>query len=363
MMNSPTTGRRGLRSQTRGENKPADHHSVEDFDNKLNEERLHGSDESDSGIDRLRQRRSPSDRQTVDDSPGRRQRSPTRKSKPSNRLVNLQSSAKEHKTKKSRKTQKTTKPFTNLKVCAYCMVIIISAVAVYVLAPACSQVLEPKEKQAVFLRKLEELKEIFPKQSKRFWNIIAAAPMQHLKSPSGKESPDRPVVVMLAGQPGTSATISCIAHHLGQLYTIGLSGHEHNIEPVGVNGSHFVNQSPEYAKQMIDTALKNGFDSNSKAVVVHQFDKLPSCSVLLFHSYCENDNAPYTEVAIILTLELDSHVYTIGKEPERLVNNHLERRWLSCPEFEERGKIDAMLSRVANNVALVEKESDGSGKC
>ena len=182
--------------------------------------------------------------------------------------------------------------------------------------------------------------------------------MSHLKS---HHPPERPVVVMLSGQPGTGPTTACIAKHLGILYTKALGGPKHPIQPISVNGSDFVRRNADEAKTKLDDQLASGFDNSSKAAIIHRFDRLPACSILLFHSYCENDNAEYKEVAIILTVEFDESIAmetsSSFKDIDTHVGRHLTRYWSACPDI-QRDKKDAMLSRVANNVALVTEEQN-----
>ncbi|XP_072016558.1 torsin-1A-interacting protein 1-like [Amphiura filiformis] len=358
-MNSPITRRKGLRDMA-AENRKDVNHSLDDDDDKKNEEKVKNlSDEDSNDTDKGRRRHVPA-------SPRARKRDIKHVSGLVPKVTNKGNAREPRQTSRpKRQSTKNTKKADNFlpHVCMFCILlalVVVSVLYMYKGTTAQSQpvvtMVTPNEKLELFLSKLNELKSRFPSQSDRFWSVIASAPMSHFKSAVAGDIPDRPVVVMLAGQPGTSVTTACIAGQLGQLYTTGLGGLGHRIEPVLVNGSDFANVNHDSTKRSIDSQFRYGFDRKSKAAIVHQFDKLPSCSALLFHSYCENDNAPYTDVAIILTLELDSHVYTIRKEVDRLVNEHLAKHWSSCPEFEERGKIEAMLSRVANNIALVAKE-------
>ena len=245
---------------------------------------------------------------------------------------------------------------TNHLFCITCF-IIIPVIAVGILYPKITDIksIQVYVRETAFLNQLNKLRDVFPSQSERFWSIIAAAPMTYLTS---RDPPERPVVVLLVGQPGTDSTTECMATHLGTLYTVALGGSENSVAPVSVNGTHFSWHDGDEAKIKLDTQLMRGFENHSKAAIVHRFDRLPACSVLLFHSYCENDNAKYKDVAIVLTVELEEHAdVTSFKDIDTHVAHHLTKQWSVCPDL-QKDKKDAILSIVANNVALVTAEQN-----
>ena len=208
-------------------------------------------------------------------------------------------------------------------------------------------------REVIFYQHLKHLEEDFPSQSPMLWNVIGGAVFSHIQDPPLLE---RPVVLLLAGLPNSESTTNCLATKLGTMfYDIFQSSQQ----PVVVNGSLYKEESADYAKMKIDESLKSGFQSSSHCAIIHNLDSIPPCAILLFHSYCENDNAPYKDVAIVHTIQLTQTAEALGeldrpKDYERVVSNHLRSVWEACPDLTE-DKQSAMLSRVANNVAVIVK--------
>ncbi|XP_072015050.1 torsin-1A-interacting protein 1-like [Amphiura filiformis] len=208
----------------------------------------------------------------------------------------------------------------------------------------------------MFHRHLNHLEESFPSQSPMLWNVIGGAVYSHIQDPPMLE---RPVVLLLAGLPNSESTTRCLATQLGSMfYDIFQS----TKEPVLVFGKEYRDASGDEAKIKIDESLRSGLQTGSHCGIIHNLDDIPPCAILIFHSYCENDNAPFKDVAIVHTIQLKEGADVLGKlerpkDYERVVSKYLRSVWEPCPDLTE-DKQSAMLSRVANNVAVVKEESE-----
>lgn len=205
-----------------------------------------------------------------------------------------------------------------------------------------------------FGNQMEKLKVQFRNQNARLWKVVGGAAYNHIKDPSTIE---HPIVLLLTGTMESSTTLSCLATRLAAMFddifqSAGL--------PVVIKGNTYLGKDSDKAKMDIDDKLKSAFDSGSRSAIVHNIDNLPPCSILLFHSYCENENAPYKDIAIIQTVQLpidDVDLHDLRpKELDTQVRIHLKMIWDQCPSEMPIDKQDAILSRIANNVVMVKAE-------
>ena len=205
-------------------------------------------------------------------------------------------------------------------------------------------------------RHMEKLKVQFPSQTFRFWNVLGGASLGHVHHPSNLE---RPIVVLLAGTTESALTMRCLANKVAAMFD---DMFQTSVSPMYIKGTSFVQMNSDEAKIRIDKKLKTGFAAGGRTAVVHNIDNIPPCSILLFHSFCENENAPYKDAAFILTLQLGADDVDLDDLKPRaidaLVSDHLKTRWDGCPEDLPPDKQDALLSRVANNIARVKAEDE-----
>ena len=71
-----------------------------------------------------------------------------------------------------------------------------------------------------------------------------------------------------------------------------------------IDGREETNYPGEDTKKKMDHLLKRKFMDGHRAALVHHLELLPLPAPLLFHSYCDDHNAPYKHVAIIFTVHL-----------------------------------------------------------
>ncbi|KAJ8032699.1 Torsin-1A-interacting protein 1 [Holothuria leucospilota] len=202
------------------------------------------------------------------------------------------------------------------------------------------------------LQKIEHLALKYNDQSSYTWLTLFAAAHDHV---SYQPDPQRPIVIMVYRLKNGSR-VTEILEDIAEVYDSVLPPWK-NYGNITIDGKSFTNSSPEETQKQIQDMLENGFEKEAqKVAVVYDFDKLPSCSVLTFHNYCNNEDAPHKNVAIILTVTgTDENLPSNPKSPdlEEAVSKSFHEKWKDCPEELPPGKIDAMLSRVANNVILL----------
>lgn len=205
-----------------------------------------------------------------------------------------------------------------------------------------------------FQERFKELKAKFPEQEKDFWRTVFGL----LRPKIVEKNPIAPAVFMMVvpdNQHGESRTAECLAKQLLTLYT-GLFNRS-----MGSQSSHIhitrdlMHKSPAEDKKELDNKLQNIFDkSQGKGVILDNFESLSPFAALLLHGYCDGDNAPYKDVLFIQVVHTDKQVGEITSQ-RNYMDKYLKELWVN--ELDE-DKIQPLLTRIANNVAIVTPENE-----
>ena len=190
----------------------------------------------------------------------------------------------------------------------------------------------------------ERLREEFPNQTVRLWRIIEAATLPVIE----EESPAHPAVILLVAAKGHSAVAECLAQRYAELVTESLNAAAHT----AFNCETDAYSNPDDAKRQLDSDLSGAFDAGAKAGLVLRLEKLPGPAAMIFYRFADNDNAPYKNVAIVLTLTLEST--DAGSERDNVAYDELRKIWGSSLDVD---KVEPLLSRIGNSVAFVRPET------
>ena len=205
----------------------------------------------------------------------------------------------------------------------------------------------------IFANKIVELQSSFTNQTDRFWRIIKNRGLAHLRN----ASPPQPLVLLLAAPPAAHSTVDCFAKKLAE----GLDP-EHRRMLATIDGREERSLPGEKAKKEIDEFLIKRFKEGHRAALVHQLELLPLPAALLFHSYCDDQNALYKHVAIIFTVHLpvEPDASLEPKEAERTVEKYLaDEVWAK----ENKDAVADLLIRVTDTVALMNGEPSSLDAC
>ena len=118
----------------------------------------------------------------------------------------------------------------------------------------------------------------------------------------------------------------------------------------------------EETKKKMDDLLIRSFEKGHRAALVHHLELLPLPSPLLFYSYCDDQNAKHKHVAIIFTVHMpeEPDASLEPSEAEGTVEKYLtETVWAK----EDKDAVAALLSRVADTVALMNGEPSSLDTC
>ena len=204
----------------------------------------------------------------------------------------------------------------------------------------------------VFRNGLENLQTPFANQTHRFWKILRSRGLAYLQS----KDPLQPLVFLLAAPPAAHEYVDCLAIKLAKMLdprhkdTLArFCGEEEKVNP------------PEKTKIRMDNFLKKKIKALHRVVLIHHLELLPPPSPHLFHSYCDDQNAPYKHLAIIFTVHMpvEPNSSLSPKQAEESVKKYLSGDvWAK----DDVGEVAALLVRVAYTVVLMNGESSGSAR-
>ena len=205
----------------------------------------------------------------------------------------------------------------------------------------------------IFANKIVELQSSFTNQTDRFWRLLKNRGLAHLKN----ASPPQPLVLLLAAPPAAHSIVECFARKLAEALDP-----KHKRMLATIDGREERSYPGEETKKKMDDLLIRRFKKGHKAALVHHLELLPPPSPLLFYSYCDDQNAPHKHVAIIFTVHLpvEPDASLEPKEAEGTVEKYLaDIVWAK----EDKDAVAALLSRVADTVALMNGEPSSPATC
>lgn len=204
-----------------------------------------------------------------------------------------------------------------------------------------------------FRTDMKLIKDRFPAQTSKFWKIVQVSLKRIIQEPN----PDYPAVLLLVVPSGhqASQTGTCIAKQLTKIINTLFNVTSAKVIDINNDIGH---RSPDDEKKELDNQIKESFENGHyRSIAVDHFEQLSPRASLLFHGYCDGDNAPFKNVAIVFILHTQMDKESLHKDPT-LIDKHLIELW-SGSEFPlDRDKIDPLIARVANNAAVITEEDN-----
>lgn len=194
-----------------------------------------------------------------------------------------------------------------------------------------------------FLKAFDKLKNSFPSQTSLFWTVLRAG----TRSIMCQKPPDQPAVFIIAVPQGADQTALCIVRKYANIVTESFKAHDAVEFSRHLRGA----DTPDHMKEVIDDILKVGFSQGSRVAIIHDLDRLHGESAMMFHGYCDNENAPFTRVAFVLMLRMGA----VDGDTDDLVEKRLSDVWSN---HLNRDTLLPLLSRIGNRNAFVSRESD-----
>ncbi|RMX56036.1 hypothetical protein pdam_00017466 [Pocillopora damicornis] len=228
-------------------------------------------------------------------------------------------------------------------------------VAIY-LGPPNNDMMKPDfDLEKVFGNGLEKLQLSFTNQTERFWKILGNRGKAHLRN----KDPSQPLVFLLAAPPAAHEYVDCLAIKLAEMLD---PSHKRNL--ARIDGEKEKGNPPEQTKKKMDDFLKKKIDALHRVVLIHHLELLPPPSPLLFHSYCDDQNAPYKNLAIIFTVHMPVELSPslLPKEAEGSAEKYLSGDVWANKASVDKDAVAALLVRIADTVVLMNGETSGSAR-
>ncbi|XP_059142826.1 torsin-1A-interacting protein 1-like [Physella acuta] len=199
-----------------------------------------------------------------------------------------------------------------------------------------------------FIHDMKQLQSNLPSQNDRLWRTIKAS-VKHILNETSSEYPS---IILMASQSKDSSTARCVANQIAAIFQ---SVNKLNTPPSITDINSIKDLGSDLQKKNLDDALDSALGSSKyKSVVVDNLQLLSPEAALILHKYCDNDNAPYKDILMILLLYVDP---ASQAESAHKVENYLKDLWHQGLDAD---KVGALMSRVANNVVLVSHEDVGT---
>lgn len=194
----------------------------------------------------------------------------------------------------------------------------------------------------MFAGKVDELKGKYAEQNERLWRVIKSCTRHVFDS----QEVTYPAVLLMVSERGNAAQAAALAEDVGQRFESILSQQASLSKAASLNLTVLPGKV-EASKQKLDLDnwLKQKLNVSHTAIILNHLEILSPEAALLLHGYCDNDNAPYKQVMLILGLYLEQPV-----DSPQAAELALKKMWMSKLSED---KVGALLSRVANNIALV----------
>ncbi|XP_050973602.1 torsin-1A-interacting protein 2 isoform X4 [Labeo rohita] len=208
----------------------------------------------------------------------------------------------------------------------------------------------------VFNEEMKKLETNFPNQHPELWRRSLIHLRRHLKT----KNPSEPVSLILTSGHRAEKTLDCLARNLAQAFSTAI-----NSSVLNINGKSKASQDSDQVKLDIDRELRNAFDGEKSAAVIHRFEELPPGSTLIFYRYCDHENAAYKNVFLAFTVMLDAEVevpsnVSLGRV-EEMVQEHIKRKFVSSDKsamFNQMDvdKLSGLWSRISHLILPVAAE-------
>ncbi|XP_069188343.1 torsin-1A-interacting protein 2 [Procambarus clarkii] len=163
------------------------------------------------------------------------------------------------------------------------------------------------------------------------------------------DSPSQPAIILVVVPEDAQGTATCLIHKIAEAIKEAFEGSRFVMFDVK---SDAVGHHPTL-KMEFDNVLRGLRDAH--AAVIHNIEQLPGEAAMMFHAYCDNENAPFKQVVLFPMVEVQSRYEEfVNKRLDITVDNLLMEIWGS--ELKEKD-VSAVVSRIANAPVLIKPES------
>ncbi|XP_076819194.1 torsin-1A-interacting protein 1-like isoform X2 [Clavelina lepadiformis] len=217
---------------------------------------------------------------------------------------------------------------------------------------------EASSRLEMYHKEMEFVNTNFPSQQKRLWQTISVAFSDHLNT----TQPKQPAILLLASAENANPTAECLAQKISNAFS-----KQCTYQDAKLSGFE-LNSKSERAKYDLDKKISGYFEKGACSVVISRLETIPAFATTTFYQFCDNDNAPYKNVSIIFTVQveatfLERNPDALSNLPPKLwdqvVNDFLWRSLHSRdPDRMTENMISGLMSRITPSVVWVDEEEN-----
>lgn len=162
------------------------------------------------------------------------------------------------------------------------------------------------------------------------------------------EEPQQPAVLLIVVPQDSKGTAVCLVHKFVEAIRDAFEDQKYVL--YDVRSSRLADART--LKLELDEALQ-GLKS-AHAAVLHNIEEVPGQAAMIFHAYCDNENAPFKQAVIFPILEVPGHYDKVANSHlDELVSGRLMKLWGA--QLHEKD-VSAIVSRIANAPILIKPE-------
>lgn len=206
-----------------------------------------------------------------------------------------------------------------------------------------------------FSNLMAQLKAQFASQRPDLWIRSKIHLEKHLRD----VQPSEPVSLIFTAGAKAEKTLHCLAKGFAASFSAALNG-----SVLHIKGASKAGQQSDGVKLDIDRQLREAFDGDTFAAVIHNLEELPPGSTIIFYRYCDHENAAYRRVFLLFTVLLPrDEVAGELMAVEEMVQDYLKERLVgssSQTSFNEmdNDKFGGLWSRISHLILPVVPEAE-----
>lgn len=166
------------------------------------------------------------------------------------------------------------------------------------------------------------------------------------------KSPVQPAVLLVVVPEDARGTATCLIYTIAHLLNKAFDDPRFVMYDTKTNG--LANLSS--LKKELDNTLQGL--SKSHTAIIHNIENIPGRAAMIFHAYCDNENAPFKQAVIFPMLDIKGKYEEVARDKSRLddtVDNYLTQLWGAELEAKD---VSAIISRMANAPLLIKPEPE-----
>lgn len=215
--------------------------------------------------------------------------------------------------------------------------------------------MSPEDSVGVFSDQMSVLEQRFQSQRGELWRRSRIHLQHHLQASEHTE----PVSVILTAGRSAERTLKCLAVGLASAFSSAVNG-----SVLELDGASLADKDSNEVKLDLDNQLREAFEGDKPAAIIHRLEELPPSSTLIFYRYCDHENAAYKHPLLVFTVLLpqdDVGPEVSLQEVEEMVHDRIQQKFLVANQPDTFDKMDVnklsgLWSRISHLILPVSME-------